>query len=61
MHSPPSTNTQLTTIKKPKSLRMKTSDPDAKWPARIPRAQQALLPDDNSKYIFREILLPYLW
>ena len=50
----PSTNTQSTTIKKRTSLRMKTSEPDDKRPARIPRLQQALLPDDIGKYVVRE-------
>ena len=47
----PSTNTQLTTIKKQTSLRMKTSEPDAKRLARIPWPQQALLPDGIGKYV----------
>ena len=43
----PSTNTQST--KKRTPLRRKNSEPDAKRPARIPRLQQALLPDDIGK------------
>ena len=50
----PSTDTQSTTIKKQTSLRMKTSEPDAKQPARIPRPQQALLPDGIGKYVVRD-------
>ena len=49
----PSTNTQSTTTKKQTSLRMKTSEPDAKRPTCIPRPQQALLQDDIGKYVVR--------
>ena len=49
----PSTDTQPTSIKKRTSLRMMTSEPDAKRPARIPWPQQALLPDDIGKYVVR--------
>ena len=31
----------------------KTSEPDAKWPALIPRPQQARLLEDISKYVVR--------
>ena len=53
--TPPSTDTQSTTIKKRTSLRMKTSDPDAKSPALIPWPQQALLPDYIGKYVVRDV------
>ena len=33
--------------------RRKTSEPDAKRPAHIPRPQQARLPDDIGKYVVR--------
>ena len=46
----PSTDTQSSTIKKRTPLRMKTSDPEAKRPTRIPWPQQAMLPDDIRKY-----------
>ena len=47
----PSTDTQSTTIKKWTSLRMKTAEPDAKQPARIPQPQQVLLPYNIGKYV----------
>ena len=49
----PSPNTQLTTTKKRQLLWMKTSEPHAKRPTRIPRPQQAKLPDDIGKYAVR--------
>ena len=48
----PSTNTQSNT-KKQTPLRKKTSEPDAKRPARIPHPQQALLTDEIGKYVVR--------
>ena len=50
----PFTDTQSTTIKKRKSLRMKTSEPDAKRTDRIPRPQQVKLPDDIGKYAIHD-------
>ena len=49
----PSTDKPLTT-KKQTPLRRKTSEPDAKLPARIPRPHQALLPDNIGKYVVRD-------
>ena len=46
----PSTKTPSTT-KKRTPLRRKTSEPDAKQPARILWPQQYLLPDDIDKYV----------
>ena len=40
----PSPDMQLITTKKRQPLRMKTSEPDAKRPTRIPRPQQDKLP-----------------
>ena len=40
--------------KKRTPLQSKTSEPDAKLPARIPRPQQAWLPDDIGKYAVRD-------
>ena len=48
----PSTNTPPNT-KNRTPLRRKTLEPYAKRPARIPRPQQALLPDDIGKYVVR--------
>ena len=48
----PSTKNPSTT-KKLTPLRRKTSEPNAKRPARIPRPQQALLPDDIGNYVVR--------
>ena len=42
--TPPNTNNRT-------PLRRKTSEPDAKRPARIPWPQQDLLPDDIGKYV----------
>ena len=50
----PSTNTQSTTIKKRTHLRMKTSELDAKRSDRITRPQQAMLPENISKYVVRD-------
>ena len=50
----PYTDTRSTTIKKRTPLRMKTSDPDAKRPTRIPWPQQAMLLDDIGKYVIRD-------
>ena len=49
----PSPDTQSTTLKNQPPLQMKTSEPDAKRPTRIPRLQQDMLPDDISKYVVR--------
>ena len=40
--------------KKRTQPRRKTSEPDAKRPARIPRPQQARLPDNIGKYVVRD-------
>ena len=48
----PSTET-LSTTKKQTPLRRKTSEPDDKHLARIPRPQQALLPNNIGKYVVR--------
>ena len=49
----PSTETPSTT-RKQTPLQRKTSEPDAKRPARISWPQQALLPDDIGKYVVRD-------
>ena len=49
----PSTNKPPNT-KKRTPPRRKTSEPDAKWPACIPRPQQARLPNDIGKYVVRK-------
>ena len=49
-HTMPSTETPSTT-KKRTPLRRKTAEPDTRRPARIPRPQQALLPDNIGKYV----------
>ena len=53
-HTNPSPDTQSTTTKKQQPTQMKTSDPDAKRPTRIPRPQQVNLPDDIGKYVVRD-------
>ena len=42
------------TTKNQTPLRRKNLEPDAKRPARIPRPQQALLPDNIGKYVVRD-------
>ena len=51
--APPSTDT-LPSTKKRTPTRRKTTELDAKRPARITRPQQALLPDDIGKYVVRD-------
>ena len=52
VNTTPSSNTQSgTTMKKRQPTRMKTSEPDAKRPTRIPWTQQVKLSDDISKYV----------
>ena len=51
----PSTNTQSIAIKKRTPLRKKTSEPDAKRPARTSWLQQVLLPDNISRYVVRDM------
>ena len=53
-HTTPSPDTQSTTTKKRQPTRMKTSEPDAKRPTRIPWPQQIKLPDDIGKYVVRD-------
>ena len=50
----PSPDTQSTAINKQPPLQMKTLEPDAKRPTRIPQPQQAMLPDDIGKYLVRD-------
>ena len=50
-HNIPSPDTESATTKKQQPLRIKTSEPDAKQPTRIPWPQQVKLPEDLGKYV----------
>ena len=54
-HTTPSPNTQSTTAKKRQPTHMKTPEPDAKRPTRIPWTQQVKLLDDIGKYVVLDV------